>query len=569
MDRRQPVPASLHLRGSSHNTFRSPLLPSAMSSSSTTMAGSKWPLPDEPSPMSPGSPMYLDDKTHLASAQVGEVPDAYAHLTANAPLPADTPRGGTARMKYVLGCWWFEIAATVVAVGAVVGMFVLPAYFEGEPVPEWLYGINITSIIAILSVIFKTALLMGVTEVLAQMKYVLFNKLRPLQQLQVLDEGTRGVYGALKLLVKPVHAVVSIAVLAIILSLACDPLVQQSVKTVPCPRILAGEKATVPVAHAVPGSSSYFRASAGAFELQYDMKGAMLSGVTDSLGNATTLAASCSTGNCTFEEHHGITYSSIGFCRKCIDTTPLIESIGFTASYPNYSLPNGQWISPTSMAPYMDVHVENSTGFAWIEAADASLLTDEMREVAPAAIANITFFTFTHSECAVNELGVTHDCKHNVTGWYSDTSYLALSCSLYACLKDYRGTVEQGMLDETVVSTTPAYPPEVTWLPSSLNKRSDSDLHVRDGGAVSLPGGLGRSGDLVAADSGDSSTDSSSDTSTNISSDASASTATAPVATSTADPESTSTSTDLPDGNGGAVTTCRTETAARSACLED
>ncbi|KAI1335391.1 hypothetical protein F5Y15DRAFT_428247 [Xylariaceae sp. FL0016] len=384
----------------------------------------------------------------------------------------DVPRTGLARVRYVFSCWWFEILATFVAVLSLTGMFVVPGLYDGRRVPEWLYGVNITSLLAVLSVVFKAALLLAVTEVLAQMKYVVFRESRPLRQLQVLDEGTRGAYGALKLLLSPVHVVVTVAGLAVVLSLAVDPLVQQSVRTVACQQVIPDANATIPVANYVPGTSGYYRVGAGEWELKFDMKGAMLNGITDPGSNDTNVKADCSTGNCTFADHGGISYSSIGLCSKCIDTTSLIESIAIVPTYPNYSLPNDMWISPTTQAPYLAVHTENYTGFSWIEAADASLFTEEMRSVAQAAIVNVTTMAFTNAPCSINSLGVVQNCPHNVTGFYGETDYVATSCSLYVCLKDFQANILQGTLNETVICTTPAYPASISGVTTGTSAAS-------------------------------------------------------------------------------------------------
>ncbi|CAJ2500033.1 Uu.00g028860.m01.CDS01 [Anthostomella pinea] len=58
----------------------------------------------------------------------------------------------------VVTSWWLEIACVAVALGALISMFVLSAVYNGSRVPEWLHGVNLTSVIAVLSVIPKISL---------------------------------------------------------------------------------------------------------------------------------------------------------------------------------------------------------------------------------------------------------------------------------------------------------------------------------------------------------------------------------------------------------------------------
>ena len=116
-----------------------------------------------------------------------------------------------------------------------------------------------------------------------------------------------------------------LSAVVIILPLAVGPFTQQAIKTVPCQGKVAGANASVPVAHYVPGTSSYYRIAAGTWDLDVAMKGTMTNGLTNPIGSDTAIHATCQMGNCTFPSQDGITHSSIGMCSACVETTSLVK----------------------------------------------------------------------------------------------------------------------------------------------------------------------------------------------------------------------------------------------------
>lgn len=199
-----------------------------------------------------------------------------------------------------------------------------------------------------------------------------------------------------------------------------------------------------------------------------DMKGAMANGFVNLIGNSSAVSVFCPTGNCTFQAAgDNTTYSSIGLCSTCIETTSLITSVGpefwpdednpkiNVTTFPNWTLPNGMWIDLWPEHTLLNLSAEAHLDWA------SSEFTTEFREFAQYAISNITVLAFTQASCS-NASG-TLSCPHNVTGYSVGLTwdYVATSCALYPCLKSFHGRVREGILSEEVVSTRPA---QFNWL---------------------------------------------------------------------------------------------------------
>ncbi|EON98295.1 hypothetical protein UCRPA7_6220 [Phaeoacremonium minimum UCRPA7] len=231
------------------------------------------------------------------------------------------------------------------------------------------------------------------------------------------------------------------------MSFAIGPFTQQAIKSRPCTQVVAKVNSTLPVANYVPDTSNFYRIAAGEWEVEVDMKGTMINGLTNPQGNDTAVIASCPTGNCTFPDYGtGVTHASIGMCSKCIDTTSLISPPNDVG---NISLPDGTTINFGSDAPWLTVRMSNLS-YA------QSMFSADFAEAAPSALANISILSVSQSTCTNSSSGLTcpHDWSNNTYAGTADA--VATSCTIYPCLRSYFGSVTSGILDERVVSTKPA-----------------------------------------------------------------------------------------------------------------
>lgn len=363
------------------------------------------------------------------------------------------------------------------AVGLVVAIVSILGHFDGQTEPDWRYSINLNTLVALLSTVVRALILVTVSEVLGQAKWLWVSqrKLRPVSHLEHFDNASRGWFGSFRLLtILPRNVLVIASCLVVILSLAMGSFTQQAIKTTTCPQDSKEVQASIPIAHHMgfPKGDKYpYVTSTDDLTIPTDMKGAMADGFVNLMENNSAVSVFCPTGNCTFQAAgNNTTYSSIGLCSTCIETTSFVTSPGPELAFPkgfgphpeinvtifpNWTLPNGMWIYLWVEETLLNISTERSLDWA------SSEFTVEFRKVAEYAISNITVLAFTQAPCS-NASG-TLSCPHNVTSCpaCSTWDYVATSCALYPCLKNFHGSVREGILSEEVVSTQPA---QVNWV---------------------------------------------------------------------------------------------------------
>lgn len=337
-------------------------------------------------------------------------------------------------------------------------------HFENRTLPEWPLSINLNTLIALLATIMRASMLVAVAEVIGQLKWAWFTTGRPLTHLQVFDRASRGVWGSLQLLfVAPLSALAVVGGLLTILSLAIGPFTQQAVRQVDCQRASPKLNSSVPAAHFLNISSDFlssFNRGPGWYALPVDMKGAMVNGLVNPSGNDSAISSTCQSGNCTWQAYaDNITYSSVGMCSKCAETTSLALLNGTTTRTGDdstfdtiWALPNGLTLDVWPTGAILNVTTDYNLSWA------SSVLTDEFYEYAIQAVANVTTLTITRASC-VNTTG-NYTCPHHITTVEHDEvrdggewDLVATTCALYPCLKNFHGTVKQGVLSEELIST--------------------------------------------------------------------------------------------------------------------
>ncbi|KAI1452754.1 hypothetical protein F4805DRAFT_470619 [Annulohypoxylon moriforme] len=332
---------------------------------------------------------------------------------------------GAIRRHHVFRFWPWEIASLITAFGLVAATYSILAHFNGQKLPEWPFSINLNTLIALISTFMRAAMLVCVAEIISQTKWTWLSRPRPLSHLQYFDEASRSFAGSLSLLfVAPGSLFGVLGALLTILSLSIGPFTQQAIRTVPCLQTHNELKASLPLSHYMPALNTYYEATDGVLEAQVDMKGAMINGITNPTGNDSAIVPTCATGNCTFAHHDGVALSTLGMCSSCINTTSFITKSNTTQ---NYTLANNLWVSVASPGVYLNV------GHGTLNWA-SSAFTSEFTSSIDSSIINVTVMAYTNVSSVV----------------------VATSCSLYPCLKNYRATIERGVLDEKIVSTQPA-----------------------------------------------------------------------------------------------------------------
>ena len=120
-----------------------------------------------------------------------------------------------------------HILAIIGSVASIAAIGILLAHYNGQPVLGW-KGVTLNAIIAVFFAMSKAMLAFTLSECLGQAKWIWVSwQQRPLIDLDLIDQGSRGPLGSCKLLAKPAaRSFISIGAIIVILSAAIDPFVQ-------------------------------------------------------------------------------------------------------------------------------------------------------------------------------------------------------------------------------------------------------------------------------------------------------------------------------------------------------
>lgn len=366
-------------------------------------------------------------------------------------LPRQKHQPGSASRHHVFRLWSWEIMSLALAVGILAAIYAILSHFNGQEIPRWPLMINLNTLIALLSTIFRSTTLVAVAAVIGQLRWLWFLEPRPLLDLHRIDSASYSALGSFRLLLQaPQSALIILGAIITITSLAVGPFMQQSIRTFTCDQHLTNINASLPAAHYF--FSMYSRIGAGEYDLDFSMKGNMINALTDPQGSYSDVPVMCPTGNCTFQAHAGVTHSSIGLCSSCIDTTSAVIVGGSPPD--NFSLPNGLSIAGHSDTSGMSV----SDGLDDLNWASSTFIPGFATK-ASQSILNVSVLTFTTASC--DESPLFGKCSSSfpeyVVGFPGgNLRPLAVSCAFYPCLKNYYASVVDSELNETLVSTTPA-----------------------------------------------------------------------------------------------------------------
>lgn len=221
------------------------------------------------------------------------------------------------RCKFDLGdSWTWEIgsaALSVVGNALLVGFLV---NIHDKPYADWQYTVAPNTVVSIISAVTKAALLTAVSSCLGQLKWKSYERpsSAPLERMQIIDEASRGSWGALKVLSRMASGskmgilTFSGAVLTF-LAVAVDPFAQQ-ILSFPSRQVQASnETAFIQSAHNYTvevSTEPYYKLVDSGIKAFYRAM---------SLPD-TGLQAQCTTEKCSYPK-----FVSLGICSKCEDVT--------------------------------------------------------------------------------------------------------------------------------------------------------------------------------------------------------------------------------------------------------
>ncbi|KAK5636237.1 hypothetical protein RRF57_011949 [Xylaria bambusicola] len=120
---------------------------------------------------------------------------------AHARSGKNSKRGSVGTM---LKLWSSDIAAILLAICVLVGVFVLLAYYDGKQTSTWTHPIALTTVVSILSTANSTALASVASNIISQAKWTWFWSPKtnprlqgpPIKDMERFDQASRGVSGA-------------------------------------------------------------------------------------------------------------------------------------------------------------------------------------------------------------------------------------------------------------------------------------------------------------------------------------------------------------------------------------
>jgi hypothetical protein len=286
--------------------------------------------------------------------------------------------------------------------------------------------------------------------------------------------------------------------IVILLSVGIGPFSQQAVKSVSCERSLDGAEASIRVSRWMH-ILNLTRIYADNWDLDLDTKVAILDGLVNPNTTRSNITPSCSTGNCVFDSHNGVTHSSVGLCKKCVDTSDWLGEVELEAEFNGTTLGyNDQWISlpddngiggsPTgsgasslprtiiSVSGHSDIRGGVLLNESLLEAFDGSF-----DGIFAASILNVSIIAFTNNGCEPSAQEMDRPgfqrCPGGDASWtvpiMDFLNAVATTCSFYPCVRDYHGSVSDTIFTETIVNETPINQP-----PGQINNSYPNFLHL-------------------------------------------------------------------------------------------
>ncbi|KAI0864701.1 hypothetical protein F4860DRAFT_463187 [Xylaria cubensis] len=186
-----------NLVGETHSSlFVSPISTDLNSQSKNGHAGLGFIM----KPQGTEAAVYLDQQDRTRPIVVSESsersrsPSSSYSFTQQEKLNMDRP---------VSWWWWWEIGAAVLSTTSLIVLFILLFNSNGQPLQSWPLPIQPNSLIAVLTTIAKTSMMVPVASCLSQLKWRHFmHRSRPLNHFQVIDDASRGPWGSFVFLIR-------------------------------------------------------------------------------------------------------------------------------------------------------------------------------------------------------------------------------------------------------------------------------------------------------------------------------------------------------------------------------
>jgi hypothetical protein len=253
-------------------------------------------------------PLYVKMPTEIRHEPVPktEVSSSFhTFLNLTAPVP-ERPR------EALVESWWiFESLALFVSFLSFFAMFAVLIKFNNRPLHEWHSTITLNTIVAISSLVSKSALALPLASGLSQLKWTWYRHGlgRRLIDFEYFDAASRGPWGAFILMVHgTAFPLATLGGFVMATMLAFEPFIQQAV-VFPTRNITAGVAQIPRITYWDGTFDSSYKVAAYDALLGFNLS-----------KTASAMSPTCSTGNCSF-----LDYSSLAFCSQCVDVSSYLS----------------------------------------------------------------------------------------------------------------------------------------------------------------------------------------------------------------------------------------------------
>ncbi|PMD42223.1 hypothetical protein L207DRAFT_527156 [Hyaloscypha variabilis F] len=345
--------------------------------------------------------------------------------------------------------WWAEILASLIMLLALMAIILILALHQGHTLPSWPFTITLNSLISIMVVILKATMLAILASGLGQLKWLWFEKPRPLSHYGVYDKAAQGPRFASQLLwvLRGKQLIACAGLAVIILAVALDPFSQQVIQFyvtyTPSPK----SNATLP--RTTVYSISGVHIGAALAPLDTPMEGAIMAGFYTPGSDAYTVEVSnCLTGNCSFP----VQYRTIGMCHGCYEVTE------FVTGHCSYSSPDANGSATASLQDGCTYALPSNTSITQSGYSDPQWLAGVSGPpgsiIPPAPEGNIWQWETIFTTQDINTTCANTACP-NSTCTGAACGAAAMECYFQPCINTYNATVAKGTFNEYLIASEP------------------------------------------------------------------------------------------------------------------
>lgn len=365
--------------------------------------------------------------------------------------------------NHVQQLWLWEISSLIIAILAFTAIVITLVLLRDRPLPKWPSAITINALIAVFTAILKACLMMPIAECIGQLKWLWYQKSRPLSHIEQWDLASRGKstyfltycqnhllytcsylcgkhsltcfylgpWGSLLLvfILKGRHLVVLGALLTMS-AMTIDPFTQQIIQFYSCSTVAKSEIAMVPY------SNNYtMRPVSDSLPLDLQLQIAMYIGQLIPPANVSAaLEFECRTGNCTFPSADGGgTFQSLALESRCTD---LSSEITFSTE----GILNTSFWTTIASLPALSTEKQLYGGF-WAQVGQSDVMNSGDN---PPGVVVDRLSSFLNRISYI----MTHP-DHPAEPQYT----YAFECEFYPAVQTYSAIIKNGVLLEHVLNT--------------------------------------------------------------------------------------------------------------------